>query len=62
MVLGKRVTMHTCIVEGAIKKVWGFEATLFVKVNKSRKQNTGIPRFTLLMWGHKRKTAEAKTA
>ena len=23
---------------------------------------TGIPRFTLLMWGHKNKTAEAKTA
>ena len=24
--------------------------------------NTGIPRFTLLIWGPKRKTAEAKTA
>jgi hypothetical protein len=24
--------------------------------------STGIPRFTLLMWGHKNKTAEAKTA
>ena len=24
-------------------------------------QSTGIPRFTLLMWGHKNKTAEAKT-
>ena len=22
----------------------------------------GIPRFTMLMWGHKNKTAEAKTA
>ena len=25
-------------------------------------QNTGIPQFTLLMWGHKIKTAQAKTA
>ena len=25
------------------------------------KHSTGIPRFTLLMWGHKTKTAEAKT-
>ena len=26
------------------------------------KLHTGIPRFTLLMWGHKIKTEEAKTA
>ena len=25
-------------------------------------RRTGIPRFTLLMWGLKKKTAEAKTA
>ena len=24
--------------------------------------NTGFPRFTVLMWGHKKKTTEAKTA
>ena len=26
-----------------------------------KKDGTGIPRFTLLMWGHKKKTPEAKT-
>ena len=26
------------------------------------KWNTGIPRFMLLMWGHKEKNVEAKTA
>jgi hypothetical protein len=31
-------------------------------INLAELWSTGIPRFTLLLWGHKNKTAEAKTA
>ena len=33
---------------------------VLLKVRKSQKQFTGIPRFTLLMWGHIKKPAESK--
>ena len=33
-----------------------------MKEKSHQKPYTGVPRFTLLMWGHKRKTAETKTA
>ena len=49
--------------------IWGKGVSLyklgvlfFVVIHEAVKNSLGIPRFTLLMWGFKNKTAEAKTA
>ena len=46
------------------KGAWilGGKTSPFERASVQMNLNTGIPRFTLLIWGPKRKTEEAKTA
>ena len=43
VVLGKRVTMHTCIVEGEIKEVWGFDTVSLLGVDSLSNDCSFIP-------------------
>ena len=43
-------------------QIYGGDFAKFYSLLRIGIHYTGIPRFTLLMWGHKTKTAEAKTA
>ena len=40
----------------------GGQLSPHILAEREAKPSTGIPRFTLLMWGLKKKTEEAKTA
>ena len=60
------VLNHTFLT--AVKRIASVNLKYIVATNqpehvyKAQKLNTGIPRFTLLMWGHIKDTRKAKTA